>query len=117
MKHLILILKSKWFEMWRSGIKKEDYRDIKPYWAKRFCKNYCMECNINLFNEIIPIHCEECDYFQPKLYDSLILKNGYCKSDDSKRIIRKQKPIITIGKGNADWGAVKDKFYFKIIGW
>ena len=109
---LTLILKNKWFEMWRSGTKPEDYREIKPYWAKRLCANfldiYCDADNM--------CKCESCKYFKPKQYDSLILKNGYCKSDDSKRIIRKQKPIIKIEKGNPDWGAVKDKFYFKIIG-
>jgi len=35
MKILHLTLKKKWFDMIRSGIKKEEYREIKPYWRKR----------------------------------------------------------------------------------
>lgn len=33
---LDLVLKSKWFDMIFNGIKKEEYREIKPYWVKRF---------------------------------------------------------------------------------
>lgn len=35
MKILHLTLKKKWFEMILSGEKKEEYREIKPYWTKR----------------------------------------------------------------------------------
>jgi uncharacterized protein len=34
-KTLHLILKSKWYEMIESGVKREEYRDVKPYWTKR----------------------------------------------------------------------------------
>ena len=33
---LQLSLKSKWFEMTKNKVKKEDYRDITPYWCSRF---------------------------------------------------------------------------------
>lgn len=32
---LHLTLKKKWFDMIASGEKKEEYREIKPYWIKR----------------------------------------------------------------------------------
>jgi hypothetical protein len=32
---LPLVLKGKWYDMIASGEKKEEYRDAKPYWAKR----------------------------------------------------------------------------------
>jgi hypothetical protein len=35
MKILHLTLKKKWFDMIASGEKKEEYREIKPYWIKR----------------------------------------------------------------------------------
>jgi hypothetical protein len=35
MKTLHLTLKKKWFDMIAAGIKKEEYRDIKPYWIQR----------------------------------------------------------------------------------
>lgn len=35
MKILDLVLKGKWYDMIASGEKKEEYREIKPYWEKR----------------------------------------------------------------------------------
>lgn len=36
MKKLNITLKKKWFDMIASGIKKEEYREMKPSWMKRF---------------------------------------------------------------------------------
>lgn len=33
---LVLPIKKKWFDMIASGEKKEEYREIKPYWTSRF---------------------------------------------------------------------------------
>ena len=35
MEILDLPLKKQWYQMIESGIKKEEYREIKPYWEKR----------------------------------------------------------------------------------
>ncbi len=35
MKILHLPLKKEWYEMIESGVKTEEYREIKPYWDKR----------------------------------------------------------------------------------
>lgn len=35
---LDLVLKHKWFDMIESGEKKEEYREIKPYYENRFSK-------------------------------------------------------------------------------
>ena len=41
METLDLVLKGKWFDMIKEGIKREEYREIKPYWTKRlFSKNF-----------------------------------------------------------------------------
>lgn len=41
METLDLVLKGKWFDMIQSGIKREEYREIKSYWTKRlFNKEY-----------------------------------------------------------------------------
>ncbi len=32
---LPLVLKKKWFDMIASGEKREEYREVKPYWTKR----------------------------------------------------------------------------------
>ena len=38
--YLILPIKKKWFDMILSGEKKEEYREIKSYWEKRFKKYF-----------------------------------------------------------------------------
>ena len=40
MRILHLTLKKKWFDMIRDGVKKEEYREMKPYWHKRLAKQY-----------------------------------------------------------------------------
>jgi hypothetical protein len=35
MSQLVLTLKKKWFDMYLAGIKKEEYREMKPFWHKR----------------------------------------------------------------------------------
>ena len=35
MKILDLVLKKEWFDMIKNGNKREEYREIKPYWTKR----------------------------------------------------------------------------------
>jgi len=37
---LHLTLKKQWFDMIASGTKKEEYREMKPYWHKRLNKAY-----------------------------------------------------------------------------
>lgn len=39
MRTLHLILKHKWYDMIASGEKPEEYREIKPYYSKRFYNN------------------------------------------------------------------------------
>ena len=37
---LYLNLKKEYFDQIKSGVKKEEYREIKPYWEKRLDKQY-----------------------------------------------------------------------------
>jgi len=40
MRILHLTLKKKWFDMIKSGEKREEYREMKPYWHKRLNKSF-----------------------------------------------------------------------------
>ena len=40
MKILHLTLKRKWFDMIADGIKREEYREIKPYWNRRLNQHF-----------------------------------------------------------------------------
>ena len=114
LKDLILPLQTKWFDMWKSGKKKIDYREITPYWAKRFCKNYTKDCNTNICGDIIPLNCLECGCFEPKDFRRLILTKGYPNKNDNTRRLIKGKPTILIGKGLRWLGAIPDKEYFLV---
>ena len=46
MKNLQLSLKQKWFEMTKTGINTEDYREINKYWIKRLSQ--CEKNDIKL---------------------------------------------------------------------
>lgn len=81
-KTLTLTLKRKWFIMILSGEKKEEYREIKPYWIKRL---------------------------EEKSYDSIIFINGY--SPNSPRFEIECLGISRSSK-SSKWGAVEGEEYF-----
>ena len=75
MKTLHLTLKKKWFDMILSGIKKEEYREIKPYWDSRL---------------------------SGKNFDRIEFMNGYGKKAPRFEIELKN---IAKGFGKSGWGA------------
>ena len=77
--------------MIKSGEKKEEYRNIKPYWFKR------------LIGQHFPYD---------KDYDIIEFRNGYQK--DSPRFQIECLDII-IHTGNPNWGAIPDKKYYVIL--
>lgn len=87
-KILHLNLKKKWFDLIASGKKKEEYREIKPYWNSRFRK-------------IISHNAEE--YIQ---FDEIHFRNGYSKHSPFMRVewkgfyvdIKKNLYVIKLGK-------------------
>lgn len=54
MKVLHLTLKKKWFDMIASGVKKEEYREIKPYWDRRLNGDYDVVCFRNGYRKDSP---------------------------------------------------------------
>lgn len=44
MKTLHLILKGKWYDMIERGEKKEEYRELTPYWMKRIGSEHTHVC-------------------------------------------------------------------------
>lgn len=87
---LTLTIKKKWFDMIKSGEKKEEYQEIKHYYDSRLLKKY----NINLA------------YYTDIGY--VIFKNGYRK--DSPKI--KCKCELAIDFGKTEWGAKPGKLYY-----
>ena len=109
MKILHLPLKKEWYEMIESGVKTEEYREIKPYWIKRLCDNWVSG---DMFIDCINNCCENC--IQTKLYnfykyDAVKFSYGY-----TKRTMMFEIESVLIGKGKPEWGAPTDKDVFII---
>lgn len=111
---LILPIKRKWFDMIRSGKKKEEYREIKPYYKARF---------YNAIKEVLDKETFAQQATNLILYDNtvmidVIFRNGYSKNSPQIKCkcIFKGK-----GQGRIEWGAEEGKEYYileilKIVG-
>ena len=107
--------------MTKANIKTEDYREITWYWFKRLCHGinnrnsksedaYYILCNYLNTNRVE----EAMKHIKFKHFYINIMTLGYPKSTDLDRIITLEHKGISIAKGNEDWGAESDKFYFVI---
>lgn len=97
---LTLPIKKKWFDMIASGEKKEEYREIKPYWTKRLFKT---DIQFDIEAIINKIRNGECNFSK-----TVILKNGYSKMAPEMKCICK----IKLGQGKLEWGAEEGKEYY-----
>lgn len=103
MKVLHLTLKKKWFDMIASGEKKEEYREMKPYWATRFANMH----KGAIGGDFMDTHKPNAYIF--KYFDTVTAKNGYSKG--APKISWEHKGF-RIGEGRPEWGAEEGKFYF-----
>lgn len=99
MKILELPLKSRWYLMIESGIKPEEYREIKPYWSKRLIG----------FDSPLFSHRNGYSQCNAKGYTHVRFRYGY-----TKRSMLFKIESIVIGRGNPEWGAPADKSVFII---
>lgn len=98
---LRLPLKKQWYEMIESGIKTEEYREIKPYWTRRFIG----------MNQ--PLFSFRYGYQQANVkgYTHVKFSYGY-----TKRTMTFEIKEITIGKGKLEWGAPKGEVFIIKLG-
>ena len=91
---LILPIKKKWFDMILSGEKKEEYREIKPYYRSRFNNLFCMApySGLPYGHDIVKI----------------MFRNGY--STNSPSFIA--ECTLDIKTGRTEWGAEAGKEYY-----
>lgn len=91
-------IKKKWFDLIKSGQKKEEYRDLNYYYYVRVCSLVGADGYKKLIekNERVP-------------FKDLKLRNGYGK--DSPSIII--SGWVSIGEGLPEWGAETGKKYFR----
>lgn len=86
---LILPIKKKWFDMIKSGEKKEEYREIKPYYTSRLSKYNIMS-----------------DYYRP--IGLVLFRNGYSKNSPTLKC----EVECAIDTGKTEWGAEPGKLYY-----
>ena len=115
MKTLTLSLKRKWFDLIKAGIKKEEYRNIKPHYISRFFDRREMLDCMGLYSAAA---FEEKQLPKPmmfvKHFDRLVFTLGYPKAGDTERMLVFKNPKIRIGTGKPEWGAEPGKKYFVI---
>lgn len=99
---LILPIKKKWFDMIASGEKKQEYREIKPYYTSRFNNEFD-----KMLNPIVPYNVER-DLRKYSLWVNVIFRNGYSKQSPTIKCHCK----IRIGTGLQGWGAEPNKEYY-----
>lgn len=116
MKTLTLHLNRKWFDMIRDGVKLEEYREIKPFWMKRFCGKAPVTYRMALHLAIETNNFDAVSKTDITVFDQVQFTLGYPKADDMSRRIMFNNPHIRIGKGKAEWGAKPGKMYF-VITW
>lgn len=110
--NLQLSLKKKWFEMTKSGIKTEDYRELNDYWLKRLVNN--CSCLENVLIVELSEKINNCVLGGFKKFTQNTITSGYPKSGDTERILKLEHKGIEIRTGNPEWGAEPGKLYFVI---
>lgn len=108
MKILHLVLKEKWYNMIKCGEKKEEYREITPYWATRILSSTKKENWGDIISDCSKNH-DLISKYGVKGFTHVCFHLGYTNETITFCIEN-----ITEDKGNENWGAEKDKYYFVI---
>ncbi len=88
---LIMPIKKEWYDMILSGEKKEEYREIKPYYESRLPINFGY------------------------VFDGARLRTAYRFDPDIQKSVEtshRTEVMFRNGYGREEWGAVKDREYF-----
>lgn len=108
MRILDLSLTYHWYDMIASGIKKEEYREIKWFYFNRLVEThrinkgnvqYCTGNCIKYYDHFK--HCIDCKLINWKHYDAIRFHRG----QGGKQSMLLRFNGVRIGKGNSEWGA------------
>jgi hypothetical protein len=104
MKMLHLTLKRKWFDMIASGEKKEEYREIKPYWITRLANkhNGCMGGDFMDNHKVIS--------YTFKDFGVIRFRNGYAKDARMMDIECKGIRLADLEEVNPQWFGDKSQY-------
>lgn len=105
---LDLVLKGCWYDLIKRGVKREEYREIKPYWEKRLLDYKSIVRNLEAikFKQIIlGKRIDFCKEY-PKGYTQVRFRRGYTQESMTFRI-----DSITIGLGKSELGAPQEEVF------
>lgn len=85
---LVLPIKKEWFEMIAKGEKKEEYRELKPYYHTRIKNTFGF------------------DYKNKQV--EIVFRNGYKHNSPSVKCLCS----LSVGTGKKEWGAEEGKKYY-----
>lgn len=107
---LTLPIKRKWFDMIRNNDKEHEYRDISPYYIKRFSTLF--EVSEQYLTDMIEL-CKKTDetIVLKSSAKELILRNGYSFNSPAMTI----RALLLIGQGIKEWGAKDNTVYFVLL--
>lgn len=116
MKTLHLSLKKEFYNLIESGVKTEEYREIKPYWVQRLTRYGNDTLNGRLYAEFMSSSPEVLKY---NIEQGLMCFTDYTHVKFSygytKRTMTFEIESIRIGKGKPEWGApTEDVFIIKL---
>jgi hypothetical protein len=116
MKILQLPLKKEWYEMIESGVKTEEYREIKPHWIRRFFRH---PDGNKINNSDAEYYARNIDILISAVHEGIIRYVNYTHTKFSygytKRTMTFGIDSFRIGKGKSEWGAPnEDVFIFKL---
>ncbi len=89
---LVLPIKKKWYDLILSGEKKEEYREIKPYYTIRFR------------------HLWQGSLIGGEAERKIVFRNGYFTKSPSFTAVC----TIDTGTGKEEWGAEPGKEYYRL---
>lgn len=98
---IVLPIKKKWFDMIASGEKKEEYREIKPYWNSRIGKEMFGAPLRNISKELLKKSYNTKEFW-------VRFNNGYSQISPTLYA----KCTLSIGQGKLEWGAEPNINYY-----
>lgn len=111
METLDLVLKYAPYDLIEEGEKKEEYREIKPYWCKRI-KGLARVCPYSLPSSvegerICQMSGDTCTSGNTIKYDKIRFRRGY-----TKRSMTYEIESMRVGYGKTEWLAPQGKMVF-----
>ena len=105
---LTLTIKKKWFDMILSGEKKEEYREIKPYYTSRLANLFCINTTQSEYHSQNIKNFLQSEFAKKNICEEIMFRNGYSKNSPSFVA----KCTLSIAMGKEEWGAEPGNEYF-----